>query len=167
MPQNEDVPSTIFLLVFFLGFIFAWPHLVNDSWLYWSNLSRPVGRNSKHKKIIESKGHAVIWVENWRSLGFAKMYLSIIKSLAARLAVGYGVDVTHLSLFLLGRYYYCYPAPFIFANSLCAINSKEEEEKKTQFPAFFSNNGFWPAPHWLGFPLTHASRPMSKFVRLF
>jgi hypothetical protein len=57
------------------------------------------------------------------------VYLSIIRSLAARLAVGYGVDVTHLSLFLLGRYYYCYPAPFIFANSLCAINSKEEEKK--------------------------------------
>jgi hypothetical protein len=64
------------------------------------------------------------------------VYLSIIRSLAARLAVGYGVDVTHLSLFLLGRYYYCYPAPFIFANSLCAINSKEEE-KNTVSSAHF------------------------------
>lgn len=69
------------------------------------------------------------------------------------MAVGYGVDVTHLSLFLLGRYYYCYPAPFIFANSFCAINSKE---KKKQFPALLQQR-LWPAPHWLGFPLTHAS----------
>lgn len=73
------------------------------------------------------------------------------------MAVGYGVDVTHLSLFLLGRYYYCYPAPFIFANSLCAINS-EEEEKKTVSSSFATTAlAGSPKKCWLGFPLTHAS----------
>jgi hypothetical protein len=43
--------------------------------------------------------------------------------------------------------------------------SIQKKKKKNTVSSIFSNNGFWPATHWLG--LTHASRPMSKFVRLF
>ena len=81
------------------GCCFAWPRLVNDSWLYWSNPSRPVGRNPKQTRI-ESKGHAVgIWVEVQSHRPWPKRY-RLLARLAARLAVRYGVDVTHLSLFL-------------------------------------------------------------------